>query len=111
MRKVGKIWWVAAIVVLLGACASRGSYMQPYHVNQIQPGVTTASQMVARFGEPQERSQDAQGRPVMRWVYESINPFGRLRERQVLEATLSNDQRVESYRMNEGSGRAATQVP
>jgi len=105
---------IAAVAVFLVGCASVGNNFDDSKVTQIKKGDTTEIDLVARFGQPTQRSINSEGQTIPMWTYhesevkgESFIPYagafmgGNRNRNKTLTVTLA-DGKVASYNYSGG---------
>ena len=58
-------------VIALSACASSGTLVSQDEIGKITDGTTTKSDIIARFGQPQSSTVDANGQTILTYVHAS----------------------------------------
>lgn len=71
MRKLVAI----ASLVMLTACATRGTKFEMADVDAMQPGVTTKEEAIAKLGKPKAVSTKPDGTTVLQWMYIEASPL------------------------------------
>lgn len=68
-----KIILITALLVMSG-CMSMGTKVDPNQATQFKKGVSTQSDIIAAFGEPNQRSTMADGRSAIAYINSTARP-------------------------------------
>jgi outer membrane protein assembly factor BamE (lipoprotein component of BamABCDE complex) len=64
-----KIWLIAALSLLLMACAGTTARIEPARLKEVQKGHTTVTEIVSQFGRPSVLSRNPDGTQTALYVY------------------------------------------
>jgi hypothetical protein len=67
---------VCAAALILAGCASVGKNFDSRRINEIEKGKTTEADLVAMFGEPNNRGQNSSGVKTLMWIYSEARMRG-----------------------------------
>ena len=104
-----------AALSLVG-CMSVGNKFDPSRVSHIKRGVTTDTELVSMFGQPNQRGVDTNGAPTMDWIYgqTQVKPLtfvpivgafagGATSQNMSLHVTLGANGKVKEFHSNAGT--------
>lgn len=94
---------IALLMAVLAGCASSGTKMDASLVDQIEPGETSKSEMLAKFGQPMSQNYDSEGRLTLMWYYMHVGPFGTNMEQQNLVAVFNDEDKLERFNLLDGA--------
>ena len=87
------------IAILLAGCASRGTPIDRAQVDQIEPGITTYSELVDTFGNPASTGYNQDGEMTATWFYVYVGAFGSVSEQQILAVLLDSAKFVKEFNL------------
>jgi outer membrane protein assembly factor BamE (lipoprotein component of BamABCDE complex) len=107
-------FFLSLLAVLAMSCASVGNNFDESKISQIKKGETTEADLVAMFGEPQNRSVNSDSGLTLTWIYseakvkgESFIPYagpflGGTRSKSKTLSVMLADNKVTTYTYSGG---------
>ncbi len=101
---------------MFAGCASTGTNFDDSKVSQIKKGETTEADLIALFGQPNQRTTNSEGIATLTWIYasakvkgESFIPYagaflgGSDTAQKTLAVTLDKNGKVENFNSSVGA--------
>jgi hypothetical protein len=73
MKSIASALWLLGVGFLLTGCASFAKRLEVSSVSKIQPGITTRTEVEARFGHPKETVLGSNGKTVVRYSFHEFH--------------------------------------
>lgn len=86
-----------SMALLLSGCASSGTKISQYQLDELVKGRTTSSEVIERFGPPTSVTQNSDGTQAFGWGYAYVGFAGIGTEVESVSVLIGQDGTVSSY--------------